>query len=84
MVKPKLKVISEKYHYKDNFILNNSLGDGKLCQIFDSIRETCPPIMVKLDGVIWIHYSPIYFLEDNNSTVTLQKGFRGVFWSIDE
>ena len=32
--------------------------------------------MVHLDYDTWIHYKPLPFLEDNNSTVPLQKSLR--------
>ena len=36
--------------------------------------------MGKLDNGTWMHYNPIHFLEDKNSTVPLQKGGRGAGW----
>ena len=40
-------------------------------KITDIIKESDPHIMGKLDNSTWVHYTPLPFLEDDNSTVTL-------------
>ena len=50
----------------------------------DIIKESDPHSMGKLDNSTWVHYIPLPFLEDDNSTVTLQKGGRGYGWFTAE
>ena len=42
---PELKIISYKYHYKYKLILNSILGDKKLNETLDNIKETYPHIL---------------------------------------
>ena len=53
-------------------------------KITDIIKESDPHIMGKLDNSTWVHYTPLPFLEDDNSTVTLQKGGRWSGWLTAE
>ena len=53
-------------------------------KITDMINESDPHIMGKLDNVTWVHYIPIPFLEDYNSTVPIKKGGRGYGWFTAE
>ena len=53
-------------------------------KVTDVIKESDPHIMGKLDNITWVHYIPLPFLEENNSTVTLQKFGRGSGWFTAE
>ena len=77
---PELKMISNKYQYKDKFTLNSSISDEKWNQITGFIKETCSPLMVQLYDGTCMYYRPLPLLEDNNSIEPLQKGGRGYGW----
>ena len=49
-------------------------------KVTNIIQKSDPHTMGKLDNSTWVHYIPLPFLEDDNSTVTLQKGGRGTGW----
>ena len=40
--------------------------------------------MVQLDNGTWMHYNPLPFLEDGNSTGSIQKGGRLSWWFTTE
>ena len=40
------------------------------------IKEKYPPNTIQLDNGNWIHYNPLQFLEDDNSTTPRQNGGR--------
>ena len=71
---PDLNKIRWKCQNKNEFILHNDLRDTRCKYITYMSKEPYPPIMGQLDNFPWIHYSPLSFLEDNNSTSPLQKG----------
>ena len=39
-----LNMIDDKYQYKNDFIVNNALGDTKLRKILGKIKVSCPYI----------------------------------------
>ena len=79
-----LKIIGEKYQYKDNSILINALGDVKWIQIPDTIKEIDLTILGQLDDVTWTNYNPLPLLEDNNSIMSLQRDGIGSNWFTSE
>ena len=48
------------------------------------IKESEPPIMVKLYHGTWMHYNPLHFLEYNNSNSPIQKGVIVSRWITSE
>ena len=65
---PELNNIGAKCHDKNKFIICNDLRDTGCNQIKKLFKEPDPSIMRQLDNYTWMHYNPIPFLEDNNTT----------------
>ena len=68
-------MISDKYQYKD--MQNES-------KFLIRLRKQNPPILGQLENTNWVHYNPIYILEDYNSTVLIQKYGRWSEWFTSE
>ena len=49
-------------------------------KITDMVKESYPSIMVQLYSCTLVHYNPLGVLEENNGTVTLQRGVRWYGW----
>ena len=64
----------KKIQDKNELIIHNYLRNIERNQMNDMIKESDPNILVHLDHEKLIHYNPLIFLEDNNSTAPLQKG----------
>ena len=77
-------MIDDKYHYKDKFILKNTISDVKWNQSLDTIKETDPPIIVHVDNGTGMNNNHFSLLGDNNITEDLQKDDRLSEWFTAE